>query len=101
LHQWLARIGYNPFFSGIGFNTECPNLLIRRQLNDTIEKALTKSGRKLHLIGHSLGGIIARYRGAAARGYRFRHHLGVRLFAVRSPIAAFCVLRRWSDGASC
>jgi len=60
LHQWLARIGYKPFFSGIGFNTECPNLLIRRQLNDTIEKALSKSGRKLHLIGHSLGGIIAR-----------------------------------------
>ena len=60
LHQWLARIGYRPFFSGIGFNTQCPNLLIRRQLNDTIEKALTKTGRKLHLIGHSLGGIIAR-----------------------------------------
>lgn len=61
LHQWLARIGYKPFFSGIGFNTECPNLLIRRQLNDTIEKALTRSpGRKVHLIGHSLGGIIAR-----------------------------------------
>lgn len=60
LHQWLARIGYKPFFSGIGFNTQCPNLLIRRQLNDTIEKALSKSGRRLHLIGHSLGGIIAR-----------------------------------------
>jgi len=59
-HQWLARIGYRPFFSGIGFNTECPNLLIRRQLNDTIEKALTKFGRKIHPIGHSLGGIIAR-----------------------------------------
>ena len=60
LHQWLARIGYTPFFSGIGFNTECPNLLIRRQLNETIERALAKSGRKVHLIGHSLGGIIAR-----------------------------------------
>jgi pimeloyl-ACP methyl ester carboxylesterase len=60
LHQWLARIGYKPFFSGIGFNTECPNLLIKRQLSDTIEKALAKSGRKIHLIGHSLGGIIAR-----------------------------------------
>jgi triacylglycerol esterase/lipase EstA (alpha/beta hydrolase family) len=60
LHQWLARIGYVPFFSGIGFNTECPNLLIRQQLNGTIEKALATSRRKVHLIGHSLGGIIAR-----------------------------------------
>jgi len=60
LHQWLSRIGYKPFFSGIGFNTECPNLLIRRQLNETLEKALNKSGRQVHLIGHSLGGIIAR-----------------------------------------
>lgn len=60
LHQWLGRIGYKPFFSGIGFNTECPNLLIRQQLNETIEKALAQSGQKVHLIGHSLGGIIAR-----------------------------------------
>lgn len=60
LHQWLARIGYKPFFSGIGFNTECPNLLIKSQLDATIEKALAQSGRKVHLIGHSLGGIIAR-----------------------------------------
>ena len=60
MRQWLARIGYKPFSSGIGFNTECPNLLIRRQLNDTIEKAITTSRRKVHLIGHSLGGIIAR-----------------------------------------
>ena len=60
LHQWLARIGYDPFFSGIGFNTECPNLLIQRQLHGTIEKALAQTGRKVHLIGHSLGGIIAR-----------------------------------------
>lgn len=60
LYNWLARIGYEPSFSGIGFNTECPNLLIRRQLNETIEKARAKSGRRVHLIGHSLGGIIAR-----------------------------------------
>jgi triacylglycerol lipase len=60
LHQWLGRIGYKPFFSGIRFNAECPNLLIRRQLTETIERALTKSRRRVHLIGHSLGGIIAR-----------------------------------------
>jgi len=60
MRQWLARIGYKPFFSGIGFNNECPNLLIQRQLNETIEKALAKTGSRIHLIGHSLGGIIAR-----------------------------------------
>src|SRR5215470_17502928 len=60
LHQWLARIGYKPFFSGIGFNTEYPNLLIKQKLNAAIEKALATTGRKVHLIGHSLGGIIAR-----------------------------------------
>lgn len=60
LHQWLERIGYRAFRSGISLNAECPNLLIQRCLNDTIEKALAKTGRKIHLIGHSLGGIIAR-----------------------------------------
>lgn len=60
LHEWLRRIGYKPVFSGIGLNSECPNLLITRQLNETIDRALAKSGRKVHLIGHSLGGVIAR-----------------------------------------
>jgi pimeloyl-ACP methyl ester carboxylesterase len=60
LNKWLGRIGYRPFFSGINLNAECPNLLIERHLNQTIEKALTKTGRRVHLIGHSLGGIIAR-----------------------------------------
>jgi len=60
LHAWLRRIGYRPYFSGIGINAECPNLLIQRRLNQTIEKALAETGRKIHLIGHSLGGVIAR-----------------------------------------
>jgi triacylglycerol lipase len=60
LHRWLGRIGYEAFFSGISLNAECPNLLIKRCLNETIEKALAKTGRRVHLIGHSLGGIIAR-----------------------------------------
>ena len=60
LHAWLARIGYRPYFSGIGINAECPNLLIQRHLNETIERALAETGRKIHLIGHSLGGVIAR-----------------------------------------
>ena len=60
LHGWLGRIGYRPYFSGIGINADCPNILIKRHLNDTIEKARAETGRKIHLIGHSLGGVIAR-----------------------------------------
>lgn len=60
LHAWLQRLGYRPYFSGIGVNAECPNLLIQRHLNQTVEKALQETGRKIHLIGHSLGGVIAR-----------------------------------------
>ncbi len=60
LHAWLGRIGYRPFFSGIGWNAECPNLIIQRRLNESIDRAQAETGRKLHLIGHSLGGVIAR-----------------------------------------
>ena len=60
MHSWLGRIGYRPYFSGIGLNAECPNLLIQQRLNDAIAKALFETGRKIHLVGHSLGGILAR-----------------------------------------
>jgi pimeloyl-ACP methyl ester carboxylesterase len=60
LHGWLERIGYRAYFSGIGINADCPNLLIQRHLSATVEKALDETGRKIHLLGHSLGGVIAR-----------------------------------------
>jgi triacylglycerol lipase len=60
MFAWLRRIGYRAYFSGIGVNAECPNLLIERRLNETLERALKQTKRKVHLIGHSLGGIIAR-----------------------------------------
>jgi triacylglycerol lipase len=60
IFAWLRRIGYSPYFSGIGLNAECPNLLIRRHLNETTDRALRETGRPIHVIGHSLGGIIAR-----------------------------------------
>jgi pimeloyl-ACP methyl ester carboxylesterase len=60
MYAWLKRIGYRPFYSGIGINADCPNLLIGRQLNETINQARRETAGKLHLIGHSLGGIIAR-----------------------------------------
>src|SRR5271167_3120992 len=35
LHAWLGRIGYRAYFSGIGVNAECPNLLVKRHLDAT------------------------------------------------------------------
>ncbi len=60
LHTWLERIGYRSYPSGIGPNVECPDLLIRQRLSQTIDQALADTGRKIHLLGHSLGGLIAR-----------------------------------------
>ena len=60
LASWLERIGYRPFVSGIGLNAECPNLLIKYRLAETVARALRQTRRKVHLIGHSLGGVMAR-----------------------------------------
>ena len=57
--NWLERIGYKPFYSNIGWNADCPNLLIRQRLNEVIDTAYRSTGRKIHLIGHSLGGTIS------------------------------------------
>jgi pimeloyl-ACP methyl ester carboxylesterase len=57
---WLSRIGYRAYGSGIGINAECPNLLIKNHLIQTVEKAYTDTGKKVHVIGHSLGGVLAR-----------------------------------------
>jgi pimeloyl-ACP methyl ester carboxylesterase len=57
---WLRRIGYQAFYSGIPLNADCPNLLIRRNLNEAIQQANQSSKGKIHLIGHSLGGSLAR-----------------------------------------
>jgi hypothetical protein len=57
---WLRRIGYKAFYSGITLNADCPNLLIRRNLNEAIQQANKSTKGKIHLIGHSLGGSLAR-----------------------------------------
>lgn len=56
---WLRRIGYKTFYSGIRLNADCPNLLIRLNLNEAIEEACKSTRGKIHIIGHSLGGTIA------------------------------------------
>jgi len=59
IYYWLRRIGYRPYMSRIGWNAECINTLVDR-LSETIARAQTETGGKVHLIGHSLGGVIAR-----------------------------------------
>jgi PGAP1-like protein len=60
MFAWLKRIGYLPYYSGIGFNASCPNLLISEVLDPIVSEAFAVTHRKVHLIGHSLGGAIAR-----------------------------------------
>jgi len=59
LYGWLGRMGYRPYLSRIGRNAECLELLSQRLLV-TIEAARAETGRPVHLIGHSLGGMLAR-----------------------------------------
>lgn len=59
LYLWLARIGYKPYLSNIGWNADCLNTLSDK-LAVTIKKAHKETGKKVHLIGHSLGGILSR-----------------------------------------
>ena len=91
LHGWLDRIGYRPFFSGIGINADCPNLLMQRRLGETIKRALRETGRKIHLIGHSLGGVIAR----SIAGERPKNIASVITLAspIRGTVASRAVLR--------
>jgi triacylglycerol lipase len=64
LRRWLARIGYRAYYSGIGINALPVEPAITRLLA-TIDHAYAETGAPVRLIGHSLGGLIAR--GAALR----------------------------------
>jgi pimeloyl-ACP methyl ester carboxylesterase len=59
LYLWLRRVGYKPYLSNIGWNADCLDTLSEK-LVKTIKKARRETGRKVHLIGHSLGGVLSR-----------------------------------------
>lgn len=59
VYSWLRRIAYRPYMSNIGWNAECIDILVER-LSETITRAQSETGGKVHLIGHSLGGVLAR-----------------------------------------
>ena len=59
MYFWLRRIGYNPYVSGIGVNAGCIDKLVDR-LQQTVEKVHADTGRPVRIVGHSLGGFLAR-----------------------------------------
>lgn len=59
LTKWLQRIGYHAYPSGLKRNNDCIEKLLHRVLT-TVENGAVETGGKVHLIGHSLGGVLAR-----------------------------------------
>lgn len=59
LFSWLKRTGYRPYYSRIGRNRECPDVAADK-LCKTVEFARNETGRRVTIIGHSLGGLLAR-----------------------------------------
>ncbi|NNL87337.1 MAG: hypothetical protein HKP27_16875 [Myxococcales bacterium] len=59
MHRWLLRIGYKPHASRIPFNVDCPNETAKR-LVARIATLHDETGERVRLIGHSLGGMLAR-----------------------------------------
>lgn len=59
LYWWLARVGYKPYFSNIGRNADCPDH-VAGLLLETIQRAHRESGQRVRIVGHSLGGMLAR-----------------------------------------
>lgn len=78
LHQWLGRIGYRPFFSDIGRVADCPDHLASALLA-TVRRAQQETGQPVRLIGHSLGGMLAR-----SLALRFPHHISM-VISLGSP----------------
>ena len=59
MHLWLGRIGYRSYLSGIGRIADCPDILVERLL-ERVDEAYRETGSRVRLIGHSLGGLLAR-----------------------------------------
>jgi pimeloyl-ACP methyl ester carboxylesterase len=59
LRGWLRRIGYRPAVADLGWNADCFEVNADRVLAQ-LAVARQETGRPVHLVGHSLGGILAR-----------------------------------------
>ena len=55
----LRSEGHKVFYTGIWMNADCPSKTLKR-LQDRLHQISLQTGRKVIVIGHSLGGIYAR-----------------------------------------
>ena len=59
MHRWLKRIGYRSSLSRIPWNNDCPNRTAGKLVH-RLRVLADKTGSKVNLVGHSLGGMLAR-----------------------------------------
>jgi len=59
MHWWLRRIGYKSYLSNIIWNNDCPDKTAKA-LARRVRGIHQRSGRKVTLVGHSLGGLLAK-----------------------------------------
>ena len=59
LKGWLRRVGYRPYFAGLERNDGCPENTLDCVIA-AIDRAYEETGRRVHVVGHSLGGLLAR-----------------------------------------
>jgi pimeloyl-ACP methyl ester carboxylesterase len=59
LQQWLKRVGYAPYLPEIDRNAGCPAEVTERVI-EAMERARRETGRRVSIIGHSLGGVVGR-----------------------------------------
>jgi len=57
--RWLTRVGYRPHLSGIDWNVGCPGRKVEL-LSWRVQRIARDSGVPVVLVGHSLGGMLAR-----------------------------------------
>jgi hypothetical protein len=79
MRNWLTRMSYRPMKSGIDFNPGWSEEIVE-ELGRRAEEEFRSSGRRVTLIGHSLGGLQAR--SIALR----KPHAVRRLIALGAPL---------------
>ena len=79
MRDWLRRVGYTPVRSGLERNPGWSEELVR-ELGDIAEREFARDGRRVTIIGHSMGGVLGR--SIAVR----RPHVVRHVIAMGSPI---------------